>query len=89
MESYAIPLGALIVSMTTLIFVGLGMRRQVMTAIDERASRNESRIDLLERRLAECEQSKAVLQAENYRLMQRLMRLEDQLNGLAKKVNGS
>ena len=69
----AIPLGALIVSLSTLVYTSISIRRK---ANGEELDKLEGRLDTVERKLAECEQHRAQLITENVDLMRRVTRMK-------------
>ena len=89
METYAVPLGALIVSLATLIFTGLSLRGKAQEAHVESVDRRladardefDRRLGEADRRLAECERARdefyriiGQLKDDNLRLLQKLTR---------------
>ena len=80
METYAVPLGALIVSLATLVFTGLSLRGKAQEAHVESIDRNlaDARAEI-DRRLSECEKARdefyriiGQLKDDNLRLLQKL-----------------
>ena len=80
METYSVPLGALVVSLATLIFTGLSLRGKAQEAhvasIDRSLADARAEFD---RRLAECERARdefhqmiIELKDDNLRLLQKL-----------------
>ena len=69
-----IPLGALIISLTTLILTGLSMRRG---SIRSYMSDLESRIVLLESKLSDCEKNRVELRQREIELMTEIVKLKN------------
>ena len=85
METYAVPLGALIVSLATLIFTGLTLRGKAQEAHVQTVEQQLTlRVSDLSREVEECkkardrfEQQIGVLRDENLTLLQKLVKLEN------------
>ena len=70
MATWAIPLAALIVSVTTLIFSVISLRHK---ADGDYVRQIEERVRQLERDLSECTRARETLQRENVELLRQLV----------------
>ena len=72
MDTVMVPLGALIISLATLILTGLSMRRG---AIRSYMADLESRISLLESKLGDCEKNRVELRQREIELVTEIVKL--------------
>ncbi len=78
MELFAIPLGALLVSLATLVFTAMSLRQKADTGYVQSV---ESRVKVAEDKLTKCEDARDALQRENVELTRRLSHVEMKVNG--------
>lgn len=80
MEAWAVPLAALIVSLSTLIFGTISLNRKAagnqVQAIETRLNLQGGELVRLNAQLAECHRERTALQRENIELMRRLVHPE-------------
>ena len=76
MDSFAVPVAALIVSLATLVFSAISTRNK---ATVDYAHSIEARLERAELALDDCRRSSAELKEENYKLMTKVMELESKL----------